>query len=120
MSESAVLPVTVTLFKFSVAGSLGPSLAARMPPPSRLAVLPLRVTLVNVAWPPLMPSAPASVWDTLLASVLSDSVSVQAIADKHRGAAPTFNPEAAGAAKVESFTVIYDRNGAALETLDFA
>jgi acetyl-CoA C-acetyltransferase len=45
------------------------------------------------------------------AQPLSCSVSVQAIADKHRGEAPKFNPEASGAAKVESFTVIYDRNG---------
>jgi acetyl-CoA C-acetyltransferase len=44
---------------------------------------------------------------------LSESVSVQAAADKRRGEAPKFNPEAAGKAKVESFTVIYDRDGAA-------
>src|SRR5215467_7940490 len=42
---------------------------------------------------------------------LSESVSVQSIADKHRGAVPTFNPEASGNATVESFTVIYDRDG---------
>lgn len=45
------------------------------------------------------------------AEALSETTSVQAIADKDRGTAPTFNPEAAGKAKVESFTVIYDRDG---------
>jgi acetyl-CoA C-acetyltransferase len=49
---------------------------------------------------------------TAQAAPLSDSVSVQAIADKQRGEAPKFNPEASGKAKVESFTVIYDRDGA--------
>jgi len=44
---------------------------------------------------------------------LSETVSVQATADKNRGEAPKFNPEAAGKAKVESFTVIYDRDGSA-------
>jgi acetyl-CoA C-acetyltransferase len=44
---------------------------------------------------------------------LSDSVSVQAIADKRRTEPPKFNPDAVGAATVESFTVIYDRDGAA-------
>ena len=51
----------------------------------------------------LSPKAPAE--------PLSDSVSVQAIADKNRGEAPKFNPDAGGKAKVESFTVIYDRDG---------
>jgi acetyl-CoA C-acetyltransferase len=47
------------------------------------------------------------------AEPLSEKVSVQAIADKNRGEAPKFNPDASGAAKVESFTVIYDRDGSA-------
>jgi acetyl-CoA C-acetyltransferase len=53
----------------------------------------------------LSPNAPAE--------PLSEGVSVQAVADRHRGQAPTFNPEAGGNAKVESFTVIYDRDGEA-------
>jgi len=44
---------------------------------------------------------------------LSESTSVQSIADKHRGAVPPFNPEASGKGTIESFTVIYDRDGAA-------
>src|SRR5262249_11313876 len=44
------------------------------------------------------------------AAPLSDSVRVQATADKQRGDAPKFNAEASGKAKVESFTVIYDRD----------
>jgi acetyl-CoA C-acetyltransferase len=47
------------------------------------------------------------------AGPLSETTSVQAIADKNRGTAPKFNPEASGNAKVESFTVIYDRDGEA-------
>lgn len=42
---------------------------------------------------------------------LPEATSVQAVADKHRGAAPKFNDEASGTGTVESFTVIYDRNG---------
>jgi hypothetical protein len=52
----------------------------------------------------LSPTAPAE--------PLSHSVSVQAIADSQRTEPPKFNPEASGQAKVESFTVIYDRDGA--------
>jgi acetyl-CoA C-acetyltransferase len=51
----------------------------------------------------LTPNAPAQ--------ALSETTSVQAIADSNRGEAPKFNPEAGGSGKVESFTVIYDRNG---------
>jgi acetyl-CoA C-acetyltransferase len=40
------------------------------------------------------------------------SVSVQAQADKRRGAVPTFLVEATGPASLETFTVIYDRDGA--------
>jgi acetyl-CoA C-acetyltransferase len=47
------------------------------------------------------------------AEPLSETVSVQATADKNRAPAPKFNPEAGGNATVESFTVIYDRNGEA-------
>jgi acetyl-CoA C-acetyltransferase len=53
----------------------------------------------------LTPTAPAQ--------ALAESTSVQGIADKHRGKAPKFNAEASGTGKVESFTVIYDRDGAA-------
>jgi acetyl-CoA C-acetyltransferase len=51
----------------------------------------------------LTPTAPAE--------ALSETTSVQAIADKKRGEPPRFNPEATGSGKVESFTVIYDRGG---------
>jgi acetyl-CoA C-acetyltransferase len=47
------------------------------------------------------------------AEPLSETVSVQATADRNRGTPPKFNPEAGGMAKVESFTVIYDRDGEA-------
>lgn len=47
------------------------------------------------------------------AEPLPETTSVQAIADKNRGEAPKFNPDASGKANVESFTVIYDRDGAA-------
>jgi acetyl-CoA C-acetyltransferase len=40
------------------------------------------------------------------------SSSVQAEADKRRGAVPPFSVEATGAASLETFTVIYDRDGA--------
>lgn len=53
----------------------------------------------------LSPNAPAE--------PLSDAVSVQSTADRHRTQAPKFNPEAGGNASVESFTVIYDRDGEA-------
>jgi acetyl-CoA C-acetyltransferase len=42
---------------------------------------------------------------------LSQDTSVQAEADRHRGAAPDFVTEASGKGKVESFTVIYRNNG---------
>ncbi|WP_257169253.1 acetyl-CoA acetyltransferase [Bradyrhizobium sp. SRS-191] len=44
-------------------------------------------------------------------SALSQDVSVQAEADRHRGTAPEFVGEASGNGKVESFTALYDRNG---------
>lgn len=53
----------------------------------------------------LSPDAPAA--------PLSESISVQSIAHKRRTEPPKFNPDAIGAATVESFTVIYDRDGAA-------
>jgi len=40
------------------------------------------------------------------------SVSVQAQADKRRGAVPPFLVEATGPASLETFTVIFDRDGA--------
>ena len=43
--------------------------------------------------------------------VLEQETSVQAEADRHRGAAPGFVTEADGKGLVESFTVIYGRNG---------
>ena len=43
--------------------------------------------------------------------VLAQDTSVQAEADRHRGAAPDFVTEASGKGSVESFTVIYGRNG---------
>jgi hypothetical protein len=43
---------------------------------------------------------------------LSESTSVQAIADRGRGAVPKFNEDPSGQGTVESFTVIYDRDGA--------
>jgi len=42
---------------------------------------------------------------------LAQDTSVQAEADRHRGAVPDFVTEADGKGSVESFTVIYDRNG---------
>jgi acetyl-CoA C-acetyltransferase len=51
----------------------------------------------------LTPDAPAE--------PLAESTSVQAVADKQRGEPPKFNPDAGGSARVESFTVIYDRDG---------
>ncbi len=42
---------------------------------------------------------------------LSEDTSVQAEADRHRGAVPEFVTEASGSGKVESFTVIYRNNG---------
>ena len=44
-------------------------------------------------------------------SVLAQDISVQAEADRYRGAVPEFVTEASGKGKVESFTVIYNRNG---------
>jgi acetyl-CoA C-acetyltransferase len=43
--------------------------------------------------------------------VLSQETSVQAEADRHRGAVPDFVTEANGKGKVESFTVLYGRGG---------
>jgi acetyl-CoA C-acetyltransferase len=42
---------------------------------------------------------------------LSQHTSLQAEADRHRGAVPEFATEASGKGKVESFTVIYGRGG---------
>src|SRR6202030_3636345 len=42
---------------------------------------------------------------------LAQATSVQAEADRHRGAVPEFVTEAKGRGAVESFTVIYGRNG---------
>ena len=42
---------------------------------------------------------------------LAQDASVQAEADRHRGAVPEFVTEASGKGAVESFTVIYGRNG---------
>ncbi len=42
---------------------------------------------------------------------LAQETSVQAIADRSRGAVPDFVTEASGKGKVESFTVLYDRDG---------
>jgi acetyl-CoA C-acetyltransferase len=42
---------------------------------------------------------------------LAQDTSVQAEADRHRGAVPDFVTEASGKGSVESFTVIYGRNG---------
>jgi acetyl-CoA C-acetyltransferase len=42
---------------------------------------------------------------------LAQDTSVQAEADRHRGAVPEFVTEAGGKGSVESFTVIYGRNG---------
>jgi acetyl-CoA C-acetyltransferase len=42
---------------------------------------------------------------------LAQDTSVQAEADRHRGAVPEFVTEASGKGAVESFTVIYGRNG---------
>jgi acetyl-CoA C-acetyltransferase len=42
---------------------------------------------------------------------LSQETSVQAIADRNKGAVPEFVDQASGKGKVESFTVLYDRNG---------
>lgn len=43
---------------------------------------------------------------------LSQETSVQADADRRRGTAPEFVADATGKGKVESFTALYDRNGA--------
>jgi acetyl-CoA C-acetyltransferase len=51
----------------------------------------------------LSPQAPAA--------PLAQDTSVQAEADSHRGAVPEFVTEASGRGGVESFTVIYGRNG---------
>jgi acetyl-CoA C-acetyltransferase len=48
-----------------------------------------------------MPQRPLPSWDP----------SVQSDADRRRGAVPPFTPEAKGAASLETFTVIYDRDG---------
>jgi acetyl-CoA C-acetyltransferase len=45
------------------------------------------------------------------AAALAQDTSVQAEADRHRGAVPEFVTEAKGKGSVESFTVIYGRNG---------
>jgi acetyl-CoA C-acetyltransferase len=42
---------------------------------------------------------------------LAQDTSVQAEADRHRGAVPEFVTEAKGCGAVESFTVLYGRNG---------
>jgi acetyl-CoA C-acetyltransferase len=42
---------------------------------------------------------------------LSQETSVQAFADRNKGAVPEFIDEASGKGKVESFTVLYGRNG---------
>jgi acetyl-CoA C-acetyltransferase len=42
---------------------------------------------------------------------LAQNASVQAEADRHRGAVPEFVADASGKGSVESFTVIYGRNG---------
>jgi acetyl-CoA C-acetyltransferase len=42
---------------------------------------------------------------------LAQDISVQAEADRHRGAVPDFVTEADGSGKVESFTVLYGRGG---------
>ena len=47
------------------------------------------------------------------ADALTESVSVQAIADHARGPAPKYDEQPAGKGTVESFTVIYDRDGSA-------
>lgn len=44
-------------------------------------------------------------------SSLSQEVSVQAEADRHRAVAPEFVSEASGGGRVESFTALFDRNG---------
>jgi acetyl-CoA C-acetyltransferase len=44
-------------------------------------------------------------------SELAQDISVQAEADRHRGAVPEFVTEASGKGSVESFTVIYGRGG---------
>ena len=44
-------------------------------------------------------------------SSLSQEVSVQSEADRHRAAAPAFVSEAGGNGRVESFTALFDRNG---------
>ena len=45
------------------------------------------------------------------AAALAQDTSVQAEADRHRGAVPEFATEAGGLGKVESFTVLYGRGG---------
>jgi acetyl-CoA C-acetyltransferase len=44
-------------------------------------------------------------------ATLAQEASVQAEADRHRGAVPDFVTEADGKGKVESFTVLYGRGG---------
>jgi acetyl-CoA C-acetyltransferase len=44
-------------------------------------------------------------------ATLAQDVSVQAEADRHRGAVPEFVAEASGKGKVESFTALFGRNG---------
>jgi acetyl-CoA C-acetyltransferase len=45
------------------------------------------------------------------AAALAQDTSVQAEADRHRGAVPEFVTEAKGKGSVESFTALYGRNG---------
>jgi acetyl-CoA C-acetyltransferase len=47
------------------------------------------------------------------AEALNESVSVQAIADVNRKPAPRYDEQPSGKGTVESFTVIYDRDGSA-------
>jgi acetyl-CoA C-acetyltransferase len=47
------------------------------------------------------------------AEALSESVSVQEIADRARKPAPRYDEQPSGSGTVESFTVIYDRDGSA-------
>jgi acetyl-CoA C-acetyltransferase len=44
---------------------------------------------------------------------LSEDVSVQAVADRDRKPAPRYDEQPSGKGTVESFTVIYDRDGTA-------
>lgn len=45
------------------------------------------------------------------AEALAEDTSVQSVADGHRGPIPAFTPDVQGPATIESFTVIYDRDG---------